>query len=186
MEIPLNKIPESPEERKALIGELIKEQEEIFAISIGYLQRLMIENLIDRGYSLNDIEINKNYKVIVSEKEKFITSVDLLIRLNDKTIFAIKCTPASIDSWQRFMLSFCRVVEPYQIPYAFITDGQEGRIMDILSGEVRETMDIPRKEDLLKHLPSLSFIPYSEEKLPKEKRILYAFDAIKCCPTYNI
>lgn len=186
MEILLNKIPESPEERKALIGEFIRKQEELFANSIGYIQRLMIENLIERGYSPNDIEINKNYEVLVSEKEKFITSVDLLLRLNEKTIFAIKCTPTSIDSWQRFMLSFCRVVEPFQIPYAFITDGQEGRIIDILSGEVRETMDIPGKEDLIKLLPSLSFIPYSEEKLPREKRILYAFDAIKCCPTYNI
>lgn len=186
MEIPLNKTPESPEERKVLIGELIKEQEELFTQSIGYIQRLMVEKLISIGYSLSDIEINKNYEVFVSDKEKFITSVDLLIRLNDKTIFAIKCTPASIDSWQRFMLSFCRVVEPYQIPYAFITDGQEGRIMDVLSGEVRETMDIPSKEELQKSLPSLNFIPYSEEKLPKEKRILYAFDAIKCCPTCNI
>lgn len=186
MEIPLNKTPESPEERKALIGELIKEQEELFTQSIGYIQRLMVEKLISIGYSLSDIEINKNYEVLVTDKEKFITSVDLLIRLNDKTIFAIKCTPASIDSWQRFMLSFCRVVEPYQIPFAFITDGQEGRIMDILSGEVRETMDFPKKEELQRVLPSLNFIPYSEEKLPKEKRILYAFDAIKCCPTCNI
>lgn len=183
MEIFLNKAPESPEERKALIGELIKEQEELFAQSVGYIQRLMIEKLIDKGYKLSNIEINKNYEIIVSEKEKFVTSVDILIVLEGKTLMAIKCTPASIDSWQRFMLAFCRVVEPYQIPFAFITDSEEGRLMDILSGEVTETMDIPSKEELLKALPSLKFIPYNEEKLPKERRILYAFDAIKCCPT---
>lgn len=182
MEIPLNKSPESPEERKALIGEFIKKQEELFAQSIGYIQRFVMENLIDRGYRLSDIEINKNYEVIVSEAEKFVTFVDILVILDGKTILAIKCTPASIDSWQRFMLAFCRVVESYQIPFAFITDGQEGRLIDILTGEVRETMDIPSKEELIKALPSLKFIPYNEEKLPKERRILYAFDAIKCCP----
>lgn len=186
MDILLNKIPESPEERKALIGEFIRKQEELFANCIGYIQRLVIENLIERGYSPDDMEINKSYEVSVSEREKFSTSVDLIIRINEKAVLAIKCAYASIDSWQRFMLSFCRVVEPFQIPYAFITDGHEGRIIDILSGEVRETMDIPSKEDLIKLFPSLSFIPYSEEKLPREKRILYAFDAIKCCPTYNI
>ncbi|GAB6182341.1 hypothetical protein [Thermodesulfovibrio hydrogeniphilus] len=182
MEIPLKKTPETPEERKALIAEIIKQEEEIFAMSLGFLQKFMVEKLLEKGYSLNDIEINKGYEVIVSETEKFVTSVDILIRLDGKTVFAIKCTPASIDSWQRFMLAFCRTVEPYQIPFAFITDSEEGRLMNILTGEVKETMDFPSKEELMKELSNLKFIPYNEEKLPKERRILYAFDAIKCCP----
>lgn len=186
MEIPLNKTPESPEERKAMIGDIIREEEELIAKSIGYIQRLTVEKLINIGYSLNDIEINKNYEVIVSEKEKFTTFVDILIVLDGKTLMAIKCTPASIDSWQRFMLAFCRVVENYQIPFAFITDSQEGRFIDVVSGEVKETMELPSKEELLKIYPSLLFIPYNEQKLSKEKRILYAFDAIKCCPTISI
>jgi len=186
MEIQLSKTPESPEERKKLIGDIIKEEEELFAQSIGYIQRLVIEKLINCGYKLSDMEINKGYEVIVSEKEKFVTSVDILLVIEGKTVFAIKCTPASIDSWERFMLAFCRVVEPYQIPFAMVTDGKEGRIIDVLTGEVKESMDIPSKEELLKVLPDIKFIPYSEERLPKERRILYAFDAIKCCPTCNI
>lgn len=186
MEIPLNKVPESPEERKALIGELIKQQEEFFTQSIGYIQRLVVENLIDKGYRLSEIEINKNYEVIVSEKEKFVTSVDILVILDGKTVLAIKCTPASIDSWQRFMFAFCRVVESYQIPFAFITDSQEGRFIDILSGEIKETIEIPSKNELLRKISTIKFTPYNKEKLPKEKRILYAFDAIKCCPTSSV
>lgn len=84
------------------------------------------------------------------------------------------------------MIAFCRVVEPYQIPFAMVTDGKEGRVIDVLTGEVKETMDIPSKQEFLKVLPDIKFIPYSEERLPKERRILYAFDAIKCCPTCNI
>lgn len=186
MEIPLNKTPETPEERKELIDNIIKQQEEFFAQSIGYIQRLMIEKLIDLGYKFSDIEINKSYEVIVSEKEKFVTSVDILLCLEGKVLYAIKCTPASIESWERFMFAFCRVVEPYQIPFAVVTDGLEGRIIDIITGEVKDSMEIPKKEELLQKLKSLNFIPYPEEKLPKEKRILYAFDAIKCCPTYNL
>ncbi len=182
MEIPLNKAPESPEERKILINEIIKQEEEFYAKSLGFIQRLMIERLLEKGFSLDDIEINKEYEVIVSETEKFVTSVDILIKLDGKVVFAIKCSPASIDSWQRFMLAFCRTVEYYQIPYAFITDSEEGRLMNILTGEVKETIDFPSKEDLLRELPNLKFIPYNEEKLAKERRILYAFDAIKCCP----
>ena len=181
MKIPLNKSPESPEERKALIEEIIKTEETLFAQTIGYIQRLMIEKLIDKGYNLDDIEINKSYEVLVSENEKFITAVDIMVVLEGKTVFAIKCVPTSIDSWQRFLLAFCRVVESYQIPFGFITDSQEGRLMNILTGKVEETMEIPNKEELLKLFPSLKFIPYSEEKASKERRILYAFDAIKCC-----
>lgn len=182
MKIQLNKVPESLEERKKLIGDIIKENEEAFVKTIGYIQRLMIENLMNRGYKLNDMEINKGYEVIVSDKEKFVTSVDILLILEGKVVYAIKCTPASIDSWERFMLAFCRVVEPYQISFAMVTDGRQGRLINVLTGEVQETMDIPPKEDMLKLMSSLSFVPYNEEKLPKEKRILYAFDAIKCCP----
>jgi len=186
MEIPLNKTPESPEERKELIGNVIRQQEELFAQSIGYIQRLTIQYLIECGYSLNDMELNKGYEVIVSEKEKFVTSVDILLKLKGKVIFAIKCTPASIESWERFMVAFCRVVESYQIPFAMVTDGQEGRIINVLNGEVKESMEIPSKEELIRLLPSLRFISYPSEKLPKERRILYAFDAIKCCPTCNL
>ena len=182
MEISLNKTPKSPEERKELIGNIIKQQEELFAQSIGYIQKLIIEKLIDLGYKLGDIEINKGYEVKVSEKEKFVATVDILLCLEGKVLYAIKCTPASIESWERFMFAFCRVVEPYQIPFAMVTDGLEGRIINILTGEVKDSMDIPKREELLQKIRSLNFIPYNEEKLPKEKRILYAFDAIKCCP----
>ena len=186
MEIPLKKAPENPEERNKMIGEIIKKQEELFAQSTGYIQRVMIHYLIEHGYTPENIELNRGYEVIVSEKEKFVTSVDILLCFEGKVLCAIKCTPASIDSWERFMLAFCRVVEPYQIPFAMVTDGKEGRIINVLTGEVKESMDIPKKEELLSLLPTLKFIPYSEERLQKEKRILYAFDAIKCCPTCNL
>lgn len=180
MEIPLNKSPESPEERKNLICEIIKQQEEVFAQSIGCIQRLMIQYLLECGYSINNIEINKGYEVIISDKEKFITSVDILICIEEKTIYAIKCTPVSIESWERFMFAFCRSVEPYQIPFAMVTDGKEAILIDVLTGEVRHSMELPKKDELIKMIDSINFIPYHQEKLPKEKRILYAFDAIKC------
>lgn len=176
----------SLDDSEKLMGEFIKMQEKLFLQMTGYIQKLMIEYLINLGYKLNDIELNKSYEVIISDKEKFITSVDILLILEGKVVYAIKCAPASIDSWERFMLAFCRVVEPYQIPFAMITDGKEGRVIDVLTGKVKETLEIPKKEDLLNTLSSLSFIPCSEEKISKEKRILYAFDAIKCCPIYSL
>ncbi|MEN2985828.1 MAG: type I restriction enzyme HsdR N-terminal domain-containing protein [Thermodesulfovibrionaceae bacterium] len=187
MKILLNKTPQSPEERKKIITEVIQKQEEAFIQNIGYIQRIMITYLQQLGYSLNnDMEINKCYEVVISEKEKFYTFVDILIKIEDKIIFAIKCTPASIESWERFMIAFCRVVEPYQIPFAMITDGQKGVVIDVLSREVKETMEIPTKAELLKIFTNLKFISYAPEKIHKEKRILYAFDAIRCCPIHSI
>ncbi|MCS7164104.1 MAG: hypothetical protein NZ845_03785 [Thermodesulfovibrio sp.] len=182
MEIRLSKIPNSQEERRKLIEEIIKREQELSAKTIGYIQRLMIEKLIDLGYKLSDIYFNKEYEVIVSERERFVTSVDILLVIDGKVLFAIKCTPASIESWERFMFAFCRVVEPYQIPFAFITDSKEGILIDILSGEVKQTMEFPSKDELLRKISYMEFIPYDKERLQKEKRILYAFDAIKCCP----
>ncbi|MCS7215924.1 MAG: hypothetical protein RMI30_00910 [Thermodesulfovibrio sp.] len=186
MEIKLSKIPETPDEREKLIEEIIKDEEEILAKNIGYIQRSIIERLINLGYKLSDLEIKKGYEVVLSDREKFTTSVDILITIEGKSLLAIKCTPASLDSWERFMFAFCRVVEPYQIPFAFITDGKEGRLINILSGKVEETMEIPSKEDFIQALLSMKFIPYYEDRIPKEKRILYAYDAIKCCPTSSV
>lgn len=186
MEIKLHKSPESPEEREKLIGEVIKEQERLFMQNVGYIQRLTIQRLLELGYRLGDMEINKGYEIIVSEREKFVTSVDIVVSIEGKVIYAIKCSPVSIDSWERFMFAFCRVVEQYQIPFGIITDGQRWKTINVLTGEVKELLEIPAKEQLIKMIPSMEFVPYKEEKLPKEKRILYAFDAIKCCPTCNI
>lgn len=185
MEIKFDKSPESPEERKKLIEEVIKEQEKLFMQCVGYIQRLTIQRLLELGYSLSDMEINKGYEVIVSENERFVASVDIVVSIEGKTIYAIKCSPVSIDSWERFMFAFCRVVEQYQIPFGIITNGERWKTINVLTGEVKELLEIPTKEQLIKMMPSMEFIPYHKEKLPKEKRILYAFDAIKC-PTCNL
>lgn len=183
MEIPLNKIPESREERKELIGQLIQNQEQLFNQSMGYIQRCLIQKLFELGYTADDLELDKGYEVVISEREKFIASVDILIKLENKVVYAIKCTPASIESWERFMFAFCRVVEPYQIPFAMVTDSLEGRIINILTADVKSSMELPSKKDLLNVISQIDFVPYDKQKLAKEKRILYAFDAIKCCPT---
>ena len=180
--IDLGKVPSNPEERQELIAKRINMEEFYSASEISYIQRMVIDFLVSKkGYTINDSYINREFTINLADVS-FTTMADIAIKIEDKIIIVIKCVMNSLESWERHSMAFCRIVEPYQIPYAVITDGESVRILDVLSGEVVSgPMDLmPSREDLIKKLPQIVLCPFPREKCEKEKRVLYAFDAIKC------
>jgi hypothetical protein len=88
----------------------------------------------------------------------------------------------SLESWERHSIAFCRVADQYWIPFAIVTDGENLRILDSTDGRlVAEGLDsILSKKDAEEIVKKMSFDFYPSDKSEKEKRILYAFDAIRC------
>ncbi len=115
---------------------------------------------------------------ITSEK----TAVDYLIKINGKRLMAIKCSPGALESRERHLISFARVVDDYQIPYALVTDGSQARLLDTLTGKLvsEGLISIPEKGQAGEMVETAKFIPYPPERMEKERRILLAFEAIKC------
>lgn len=180
--INLGKIPSSPLERQELLAKKVEREDYYSLLGITYIQKMIIDFLISKkGYTKNDLDINREFTVELSDAS-FIAKADIAVKIEDKIFIIIKCVMNSLESWERYSLSFCRVVEPYQIPYAVITDGESTRMLNVLTGEIlSDGLDlIPSREDVKDMIKQNIFTPYNKEKCEKEKRILYAFDAIKC------
>ena len=81
-----------------------------------------------------------------------------------------------------YTISFARVIKDYQIPYAIVTDGENARIFYTLSGSlVRESIDgIFQKQEAVELMNNFKKIPCPAKRFEKEKRIIYAFEGIKC------
>lgn len=181
--IHLGKIPGSPEERKELIARRVGMEEYLAGLELTFVQRKVAEFLLtQKGYPEEDIEVNKNFKVSVTDTS-FDVTADIVLKAEGIRFLVIKCVMNSMESWERHSTAFCRVVEPCcQIPFAVITDGEGVRTIDVLNGGVSTggLDSIPSRQDAGRLVRETVMSPYAVEKCEKEKRILYAFEAIKC------
>lgn len=67
-----------------------------------------------------------------------------------------------------------------------ITDGENALIIDILAGRLigKSLSEFFNREEALNKMKDFKKIPCPANRLEKEKRIVYAFEGIKC-PTEN-
>lgn len=180
--IDLGKTPESPEEREKLIAERIKMEDYLQSMRLTYAQKTVIDFLTSqKGYQNEDLEINKEFNVQMTDVN-FTVTADIVLNVEGRRFGIIKCAVSSLESWERFTTAFCRIVESSQIPFAIVTDGKTARMIDAVTGKLlSEGIDtIPSKEDAVQFISKTVFCPYPADRLEKEKRILYAFDAIRC------
>lgn len=180
--VTLDKSPKSPEERKQLLAKFIEHEAYLDSLEISNIQRKIIEFLLyHKGYQNRDIEVNKIFTIEL-EDESFNTYADLVINLNNKKIIFIKCVSSSIDSWERYSIAFCRAADDFQIPYAIITDGETVKFINIHTAFVLEggLELIPSRDEGENNIKETTFTPYPEKRKRIEKRIIYAFEGIKC------
>lgn len=95
----------------------------------------------------------------------------------------IKCAPGSLDSRERHIVAAARVFDVLPVPMAVVMDPVTAVVLDTATGKVAgEGFDaIPTKEQLRVLLAGKEPKPIAPEKLEREKRVLLAFDAIRCC-----
>ncbi len=182
MKIPLGKNPDSPEERAALVAERVRLEESLSERGATYLQKQVAEFLVgEKDYSADEIEINREFSVDLAGNT-FTVKADILIALQGRRAFLIRCALSSPDSWERHAVAFCRVAEEAQIPYAAVTDGILLKIIDtVTDGVIAEGPDVfPSRQEAIAMLERSVPRSFPKDKLDREKRILYAFDGIRC------
>lgn len=169
-------------DRRKLIEEKIAEKESQAVMSLALIREIVREYLLnEKGYSQEDIELDREFEIAVGDSSAS-ASVDYIIKLNGRRSMVIKCSPGALESRERHLISFARVVDSYQIPFAVVTDGFHARMLDVISGKlISEGLDsIPERSDAIEILKGIEPTPYPAGKSEREKRILLAFDAIKC------
>lgn len=164
-----------------MIEEKILKKEEAAERTLDTIREILREILVLKGYSKEDIEEDKVFDIEING-EKTPVSVDFIIKIKGIRLMVIKCSPGALDSRQRHIVSFARVVDSYQIPFAVATDGLKALIFDTVTGRlIREGLDsIPTKIEAEKIITSIDLVPFPLERLEREKRVLLAFEAIRC------
>ena len=178
----LEKMPDSPEERKQLIAKHFEYEEYLDSLHLTHIQRKVIEFLLSsKGYCTEDIEANCEFPVKLNDLN-FTASADMIIKIEDKRLIFVKCATNSLDSWERFSIAFCRAVDSYQIPYALITNGETAKLLNTIDNSLIEggIELIPSRDEAGQIMLETTFQSCPAERKEKEKRIIYAFEGIKC------
>ena len=135
-----------------------------------------------KGYQPEDIEKNVVFEVKLGQETAH-SFVDFLISVAGKRMMVIKCVSGSLSSRERQAVAAARLLGSPPIPVAVVADPMNAEVLDVTTGKVvgEGFGAIPVKEQLVRMLSERSPKPLSPERLEKEKRILLAFDAIRCC-----
>lgn len=136
----------------------------------------------EKGYRADEVRNDVVFEVAL-ENERASSSVDYLVTLDGKKAMIVKCASGSLDSRQRQALAAARVISSPPVPVAVVTDPATAIVLTSAKGDVLgEGFEaIPSREALLGLLSAQPSAPLAPQRLEKEKRILLAFDALKCC-----
>ena len=143
---------------------------------IGYLLREK------KGYSPEDVRKGLAFEVQLGAETAW-SSADFLVFLDGKMAMIIKCAAGSLDSRERQAVAAARVITSPPLPVAVVADPVTAEVLDVSSGKVTGEGfgAIPTKDQLRSIVAAKPMQPLDPKRLEKEKRILLAFDAIKCC-----
>ncbi len=140
------------------------------------IARFLVEK---KGYAKDDIETQRPIRLTLDGDEATV-KVDFVIRLDGKAFATIIFGPGSLVTRERSTLAVARLIEEYAVPFAVITNGQDAELLETQSGKiVAEGLEaIPSKQAAVKAMGSLAFDKVPEDRVEKEKRILFAFEVL--------
>jgi len=144
------------------------------------IARLLINH---KGYQKNDIKPRQDLLVQAGENRAVI-KIDFLIYLSGKVCMIIKFGPGSIVTRRRPLLAASRILAPYQIPIAVVTNGEDAEVLEGASGRVisRGLEMIPGRKQLVEICCAdhRNRIPAGRAEM--ESRILYCYEVDGSCP----
>jgi hypothetical protein len=148
-----------------------------------YRQKLARLLVRQKGYLKR--EIQPRFELVAkAENNKAIIRVDYVINVSGTIGMIIKYGPGSLVTRHRPVLAASRLVVPYQVPIAVVTNGEDADILDGSTGKAvsRGLEGIPSKSELTQKIVNANFITISEERAELESRILYCYEVDDSCP----
>jgi len=144
------------------------------------IARLLVNH---KGYQKNDIKPRKDLLVQAGENRAVI-KIDFLINLSRKIGMILKFGPGSIVTRRRPLLAASRILAPYQIPIAVVTNGEDAEVLEGASGRVisRGLETIPSREQLIEIIYAGNFNRIPAKRVEMESRILYCYEVDGSCP----
>jgi hypothetical protein len=148
-----------------------------------YRQKIAYLLMNQKGYSKPEIEPRRKLLVQAGNK-KAVVKIDFLITISNRVRMLVRYGPGSLVTRRRPVLAASRLVVPYQIPIAVVTNGEDAEILEGISGKVlcQGLEGIPSRQALNKLAANDPFIPISKQRAEIESRILYCYEVEGSCP----
>jgi type I restriction and modification enzyme subunit R-like protein len=144
------------------------------------LARLLVEY---KGYLKNQIQPRFELRV-TAENKQAILKIDFAVHLSERICMILRYGPGSLVTRHRSALAASRLVAPYQVPIAVVTNGKDADIIEGATGKIISSglESIPVKAALVQQAEKTDFDPISAKQVEMESRILYAFEIDGSCP----
>jgi len=144
------------------------------------IARLLVN---EKLYKKPDIKPRHELLIRAGDKKAMIR-IDFLITIENRILMIIKYGPGSITTRHRPALSASRLVAPYQVPLAVVTNGVDADILDGSTGKIISNGfdTIPSKTELLNLSEKFILNAIPENRAETESRILYAYEVDGSCP----
>jgi hypothetical protein len=162
----------------AILNQELDDGETLAAAARKTVEYLLLEK---KGYAREEVRKQVVFDVILG-KETAHSSVDFLITIEGKKAMVVKCSSGSLSSRERQAVAAARLLDSPPVPVAVVADPVNAEVLDTMTGEVvgEGFGAIPVRDQVLAVLSQKEPKPLSPERIEKEKRILLAFDAIRC------
>ncbi len=161
----------------------ILEQEIMDGEEMAGAVRHIAEKLLlgEKGYAEADLLKNFEFAVTLGS-ETIMSSVDFLVSAGGSHAMVVKCAPGALSSRERHVLAAARVLGTFPVPFAVVMDPMSAVVLDVTTGKViAEGFEaIPTKQQLVDMIAGRELKSMQPEKLEREKRVLLAFDALRC------
>jgi hypothetical protein len=110
--------------------------------------------------------------------------VDFIVSLAGKTGMLIKYGPGSLTTRHRPALAAARLLAPYRVPVAVVTNGEDCDILDTDSARVvaRGFAALPSRGELERILAASPFDRVASKRAEMEARVLFAYEIDGACP----
>lgn len=163
----------------SILEQEIEDGEEM-AVAVRHIAERML--LGEKGYAAADIRKNVTFVVTIGG-ESVQSGVDFLVLVENRNAMVIKCAAGSLSSRERHVVAAGRVIDELPVPVAVVMDPMSAVVLDTATGKIigEGFESVPTKVQLSSMVANHEIKPLAPEKLEREKRVLLAFDAIRCC-----
>ena len=162
----------------AILDQEVEAGEDLAAAARKTVGYLLLEK---KGYHRDEVRKNVVFEVVLG-KETVCSSVDFLVTIEGKKAMVVKCSSGSLSSRERQAVAAARLLDSPPVPIAVVADPVNAEVLDTATGEVlgEGFGAIPVREQLVALLSEKTQTPLTPGRIEKEKRILLAFDALRC------
>ncbi|HSQ77640.1 MAG TPA: type I restriction enzyme HsdR N-terminal domain-containing protein [Nitrospirota bacterium] len=162
----------------AILNRELEDGENLAAAARKTIEFLLFEK---KGYAREEVRTQVVFEVILGQETAH-SSVDFIVTVEGKKAMVIKCASGSLSSRERQAVAAARLLDSPPVPIAVVADPATAEVLDVMTGKVigEGFGAIPVRDQILAVLSGREPKPLSPERIEKEKRILLAFDAIRC------